>query len=145
MGAPHSTKIRTTREDDCELMHTPGVVAKQAGMTWGAKRPCPLPPPLPSSEEWMAITLSAAKAAIRKRRTIVWSQARPRAGGEPLRTPPARRVNLATSAVWSAAAAREPQSRGWDRLAEGIRAVRQTAPWSAVPLSVRLRGFVEWA
>jgi HlyD family secretion protein len=93
----------------------------------------------------MAITLSAAKAAIRKRRTVVWSQARPRAGGEPPRTPPAHRVNLATSAVWSAAAAREPQTSGWDRLADGLRAVRQIVPWSAVPLAVRLRGFVEGA
>ena len=114
-------------------------------MTWGAKRPCALPPPLPSPEKWMAITLSAAKAAIRKRRTVVWSQAPPRAGGEPSRRPPARRVNLATSAVWSAAAAREPQTSGWDRLADGLRAVRQIVPSSAVSLSVRLRGFVEGA
>jgi HlyD family secretion protein len=114
-------------------------------MTGGAKRPCAMPPPLPSPEQWVAITLSAAKAAIGNRRTVVWSRARPTGGVQPPRAPATRHRKLPTSAVWSAMAALEPKSRGRDRFDHALRAARQVMPRSALPLSVRLRSFVEGA
>jgi len=111
-------------------------------MTGGAKRPCALPPPLPSREEWVAITLTAARAAIRNRRTAVWSSAPPMVGARPPRTPPSRHKKPRTSAGRSAAAALEPKSSGRDRLARGLRAARQAMPWPAVPFSLRLRSLV---
>ena len=113
-------------------------------MTYGAKRPCALPPPLPSPEEWLAISLSAAKAAIRKRTIVVWSPASPIIGVHPPRTPPAPNARLPSSTGLSAATAQEPKASQWHRLANGVGAVRQVMPWLARLLSVGLRSFVEW-
>src|SRR5262245_11995908 len=113
-------------------------------MTYGAKRPCALPPPLPSPEEWLAISLSAAKAAIRKRTIVVWSPASPIVAVHPPRTPLAPNARLPSSTGSSAAAALEPKASHWHRLADGLRAVRQVMPWFARLLSLGLRSFVEW-
>jgi HlyD family secretion protein len=109
-------------------------------MTAGAKRPCMLPPPLPSPERWAAITLYAAKTAIGNRRTVVWSQARPTGG---VRPPPTQHKKLATRAGGSAGAARQPKSSGRGRFAHGLPAARQVIPRSALSFAVRLRSVVE--